>query len=151
VQSWHAEDEFPLNPGQAAASVSSSAGAALAAGNVLAVGRGAQAAELVVHAGGGGRVEGVADPVADPLHRGDVAGDGAGVVGGGVDQELACPQAEPGEVDLDHGPVLELEVEVVLGDPQGGRAGLGGPVGGERADVPAHLRDELVGHAARPP
>jgi len=29
--------------------------------------------------------------------------------GGGVDLELACPQPQAGEVDLDHGPVLHVQ------------------------------------------
>jgi hypothetical protein len=66
------------------------------------------------------------------LEGGHVAGDGAGVVCGGVDLELAGPQVEAVQVHLGGGPVAELQVEDGQLGPQGRLAGSGRVVGLDR-------------------
>src|SRR5919109_1710019 len=62
-----------------------------------------------------GRVERLRDPVPDPLERSHVAGHAGHASGGGIELELARPENESLAVDLDRGPVQELEVERGLG------------------------------------
>jgi hypothetical protein len=94
----------------------------------------------------------VAGAVPDDPEGGHVAGDGAGVPGGGVDLELARPQVEAVQVDLGRRPVAELEVEGGLLDPQRRLAGAGRVAGvsclGQRIQRAGHLADQELGRAA---
>lgn len=48
------------------------------------------------------------DSVPNPLEGGDIAEDGASVVGRRVDEDLTGPEVEEGNVDLGPGPVTQL-------------------------------------------
>src|SRR5215218_7813870 len=70
--------------------------------------------ELAVDPRGLAAVQGGQDPVADVVEGEEIAVDPGRVSRSGVDDELRQPEVEASEVDLDHGPVAELEVEAGL-------------------------------------
>jgi hypothetical protein len=57
-----------------------------------------------------GAVDGMRNPVADPVHRRDVAPHSPDVAGRGVDEYLVRPELEAAEVDLGLRAVAKLEV-----------------------------------------
>jgi hypothetical protein len=93
-------------------------------GEVPGVGPRPEAPQPDVQIGPARGVEGVCEPVADPLEHGHIDGHPGEVLGCGVHAQLLCPEAEAGGVDLVGRPIAQLEVEDRLPDIDGCLANL---------------------------